>query len=186
MQDGRLVETGPARLVLSAPGQAYTQRLMAAVPGAATRGHWLVTTGDAPKRKTVTSDQPPLLEADDVSVRFKRPDGNTLDALAGVSLSFGRERRLASSANPARARPRLGRWRWRCSLRIAARFVSGDRRGAGSRNQQDVPCVRGSRPSCRIRSARSIRATPWSASSRSRCACAAISTGKRAVTGLWS
>jgi peptide/nickel transport system ATP-binding protein len=86
MQDGRLVETGPARLVLSAPGQAYTQRLMAAVPGAATRGHWLVTTGDAPKRKTVTSDQPPLLEADDVSVRFKRPDGNTLDALAGVSL----------------------------------------------------------------------------------------------------
>jgi peptide/nickel transport system ATP-binding protein len=86
MQDGRIVETGPARLVLTMPAQVYTQRLMAAVPGAATRGHWLVATGDAPERETVADDQLPLLEVGDVSVRFRRPDGNTLDALAGVSL----------------------------------------------------------------------------------------------------
>jgi peptide/nickel transport system ATP-binding protein len=86
MQDGRIVETGLARLVLSEPGQAYTQRLMAAVPGAATRGHWLAATGEAPLRETVASEQRPLLEVDGVSVRFKRPDGKPLDALAEASL----------------------------------------------------------------------------------------------------
>jgi peptide/nickel transport system ATP-binding protein len=86
MQDGRIVETGSARPVLTMPGQVYTQRLMAAVPGAATRGHWLAAIGDAPERKTVGCDQRPLLEVDDVSVGFKRPDGDVLDALAGVSL----------------------------------------------------------------------------------------------------
>jgi peptide/nickel transport system ATP-binding protein len=86
MRDGRIVETGPARLLLTEPGQVYTQRLMAAVPGAATRGHWLAATGDAPERETVDGDQPPLLEVDEVSVRFKRPDGKPLDALAEASL----------------------------------------------------------------------------------------------------
>jgi peptide/nickel transport system ATP-binding protein len=86
MQHGRIVEAGPARLVLTKPSQLYTRRLMAAVPGAATRGHWLVATGDAPARATVTCDQPPLLEVNGVSVRFRRPGRNTLDALAGVSL----------------------------------------------------------------------------------------------------
>jgi peptide/nickel transport system ATP-binding protein len=86
MRDGRIVETGPARLVLAEPGQVYTQRLMAAVPGAATRGHWLAATGEAPLRETVASEQRPLLEVDGVSVRFKRPDGKPLDALAEVSL----------------------------------------------------------------------------------------------------
>jgi peptide/nickel transport system ATP-binding protein len=86
MQHGRIVEAGPARLVLTKPNQLYTRRLMAAVPGAATRGHWLVATGDAPARETVSSDRPPLLEVDDVSVRFRRSGGNVLDALAGVSL----------------------------------------------------------------------------------------------------
>jgi len=86
MQDGLIVENGPTRRVLTMPSQVYTQRLMAAVPGAATRGHWLAATGAAPARETVASDQPPLLEVDDVSVSFRRPNGSTLDALAGVSL----------------------------------------------------------------------------------------------------
>jgi peptide/nickel transport system ATP-binding protein len=86
MQDGRIVETGPARLVLTTPGQVCTQRLMAAVPGAATRGHWLAATGEAPLRQTVASEQRPLLEVDGVSVRFQRPDGTPLDALAEASL----------------------------------------------------------------------------------------------------
>jgi peptide/nickel transport system ATP-binding protein len=86
MQDGRIVETGSARLVLTTPGQIYTQRLVAAVPGAATRGRWLAATGHAPLRETVASEQRPLLEVDGVSVRFKRPDGKPLDALAEASL----------------------------------------------------------------------------------------------------
>ncbi len=59
---------------------------MAAVPGAATRGHWLASAGDVPKREAIAGDQPPLLEVDDVSVSFRRPDGIPLDALSGMSL----------------------------------------------------------------------------------------------------
>jgi peptide/nickel transport system ATP-binding protein len=86
MQNGQIVEAEPARRVLTMPGHIYTRRLIAAVPGAATRGHWLAGTGDAPVRDTAVSDQQPLLEINNVSVRFSRPDGGTLDALAGVSL----------------------------------------------------------------------------------------------------
>jgi peptide/nickel transport system ATP-binding protein len=86
MQHGRIVEAGPARRVLTMPSQLYTQRLMAAVPNAATRGNWFVAVGDAPARATVARDQPPLLEVDDVSVRFRRTGGSMRDALAGVSL----------------------------------------------------------------------------------------------------
>ena len=85
MQNGRIVEAGPARRVLTMPAEAYTRRLTAAVPGAATRGRWLGTTGDAPVREVVESDRA-LLEIDNVSVRFKRPDGSALEALAGASL----------------------------------------------------------------------------------------------------
>jgi peptide/nickel transport system ATP-binding protein len=68
------------------PRQAYTQRLIAAVPGAATRGRWLEATGAAPARAAISAEQRPLLEVDDVSLRFRRPDGSALHALAGVSL----------------------------------------------------------------------------------------------------
>jgi peptide/nickel transport system ATP-binding protein len=86
LQNGRIVEAGPARRVLTTPGQAYTSRLLAAVPGAATRGRWLAATGDAPVREAIAPDQRPLLEVDDVSLRFRLPDGSPLHALAGVSL----------------------------------------------------------------------------------------------------
>jgi peptide/nickel transport system ATP-binding protein len=88
MQHGRIVETGPAQQILTAPGHAYARRLRAAVPGAATRGRRLAGTGtgEALLRQTVARDRPPLLEVDDVSVRFKRPDGSVLDALDRVSL----------------------------------------------------------------------------------------------------
>jgi peptide/nickel transport system ATP-binding protein len=85
MQDGQIVEAGPARQVLTMPGHAYTRLLLAAVPSAATRGHGL-TAGEALARATVIGDQPPLLEMRDASVRFRRPDSSPLDALAGVSL----------------------------------------------------------------------------------------------------
>lgn len=85
MENGRIVETGPARLVLTKPSQPYTQRLTAAVPGVVTRGRWLAATGDAPKRDPAAG-QPAVLEVDDVSVSFKCLGGGELNALARVSL----------------------------------------------------------------------------------------------------
>jgi len=109
MQDGRIVETGPARLVLTTPGQVCTQRLMAAVPGAATRGHWLAATGEAPLRETVASEQRPLLEVDGVSVRFKRPDGTPLDALAEASLVIRRGETLGIVGESGSGKTTLGK-----------------------------------------------------------------------------
>jgi peptide/nickel transport system ATP-binding protein len=109
MQHGRIVETGPARLVLTEPGQVYTQRLMAAVPGAATRGHWLAATGDAPLRETVASEQRPLLEMDGVSVRFNRPDGKPLDALAEASLAIRPGETLGIVGESGSGKTTLGR-----------------------------------------------------------------------------
>jgi peptide/nickel transport system ATP-binding protein len=109
MQDGRIVETGPARLVLTTPGQVCTQRLMAAVPGAATRGRWLAATGDAPLRETVASEQRPLLEVDGVSVRFKRPDGTPLDALAEASLVIRRGETLGIVGESGSGKTTLGK-----------------------------------------------------------------------------
>lgn len=87
MQHGRIVEAGPARRMLTTPAHPHTQRLMAAVPGRATRTGRLLATADAPGRKVAAANnQQPVLEIDDVSVSFRRPDGSLLDALARVSL----------------------------------------------------------------------------------------------------
>jgi peptide/nickel transport system ATP-binding protein len=86
MRNGRIVETGPTGRILARPDQPYTARLIAAAPGADTLGQWLAAKGDAPERKAAASDSRPLLEADNVSVSFRRPDGASLVALAGVSL----------------------------------------------------------------------------------------------------
>src|SRR5258708_13948931 len=109
MQDGRIVETGPAWLVLTTPGQVCTQRLMAAVPGAATRGRWLAATGDAPLRETVASEQRPLLEVDGVAVGFKRPDGRALDARAEASLVIRRGETLGIVGESGSGKTTLGK-----------------------------------------------------------------------------
>jgi peptide/nickel transport system ATP-binding protein len=75
MQNGVIVEAGPARPVLAAPTHPYTQRLRAAVPGTTTRGRHLPREGSKP-----------ILDVDDVRVSFRRRDGSVFDALAGTSL----------------------------------------------------------------------------------------------------
>lgn len=85
MQNGELVETGPAREVLRKPRHAYTQRLLSAVPSAATRGRWLSTSGTRPVKAQPERSQP-ILALRDIAVRFTRPDRSVTHAANGVSL----------------------------------------------------------------------------------------------------
>ena len=109
MQNGCIVEAGPAAQVLTKPARAYTQRLLAAVPGAATRGRWLAATGEAPARPTAADDMPPLLEVNDVSLSFRRPDNTPLHALAGVSLSVRPGETLGVVGESGSGKTTLGR-----------------------------------------------------------------------------
>jgi peptide/nickel transport system ATP-binding protein len=86
MRNGEIVETGPAQRILTSPAHPDTQRLLAAVPGRAARGGRLAATSESPAGKAAAGEQQPLLEVDDVSVSFRRPNGSVLDALASVSL----------------------------------------------------------------------------------------------------
>ncbi len=84
MQDGRIVEQGPAQDILRNPQQDYTQALIAAAPRLDT------PSPDLP----VVPDSPPLLVAEDVAVRFKRPGSfggwfaGYQDAVIAASLSI--------------------------------------------------------------------------------------------------
>lgn len=59
MKDGRVVEEGPAKAVLTAPAHDYTRALLAAVPSAASRGTRL-TGGAAPVRRVAEPSAPVL------------------------------------------------------------------------------------------------------------------------------
>ncbi|WP_454656908.1 dipeptide ABC transporter ATP-binding protein [Bosea beijingensis] len=87
MQNGELVETGPVREVLRKPRHAYTQRLLSAVPSAATRGRWLSTQGTRPGKPQQPEGGEPILALRDIAVRFTRPDRGVTSAADGVSLT---------------------------------------------------------------------------------------------------
>lgn len=89
MQKGQLVETGPARSVLSDPQHDYTRQLLAAVPTAANRGRRLSAANTPlPLRKPVCSAER-LLEIRNVSMSFRHADGSLLRAVSDVSLHIG-------------------------------------------------------------------------------------------------
>ncbi|MGW4161931.1 dipeptide ABC transporter ATP-binding protein [Streptomyces sp. NPDC004788] len=77
MKDGVIVESGPVRDVLEQPRHAYTQALLAAVPGSRRRpAPAAVTTGE------------PLLVARDLVKGFASPRGGRRTAVAGVSFTL--------------------------------------------------------------------------------------------------
>lgn len=90
MQQGEAVESGTVQQVLHAPQHPYTQSLLAAIPGAGTRGQWL--TGSDPLAHTpvrehvVPRSATPVLAVDNVSQAFSLPDGGVLQAVSNVSL----------------------------------------------------------------------------------------------------
>jgi peptide/nickel transport system ATP-binding protein len=96
MRAGEVVEQGPADEVLGRPRHPYTRSLIAAVPGAATRGaalsqapvpHVTPTPGRVPVHPAV-----PVLSARHLTKRYTGPDGRSRVAVDDVSFDlFGGE-----------------------------------------------------------------------------------------------
>ncbi|KZM74644.1 ABC transporter ATP-binding protein [Nocardia terpenica] len=85
MSEGRIVESGPARQVLTDPRQDYTRRLVAAAPARMT-----------PRQKTVADNGSPILQVERVSKEYRiRGRGGLLRAVDDVSFTIGRGRTTA-------------------------------------------------------------------------------------------
>jgi peptide/nickel transport system ATP-binding protein len=96
MRAGEVVERGPAAEVLGSPRHLYTRSLIAAVPGAATRGAALSqvpVSHVAPASPRVALDPTvPVLSARGLTKRYIGPDGRSTVAVDDVSFElFGGE-----------------------------------------------------------------------------------------------
>ncbi|MBB3428946.1 peptide/nickel transport system ATP-binding protein [Rhizobium sp. BK312] len=109
MQRGRVVETGPARLLLSDPRHDYTRQLLAAVPTTAKRGRRLSAPDvPLPPRQPVRSGER-LLEIGNVSMSFRRADGSLLRAVSNVSLHIDRGETLGVVGESGSGKTTLGK-----------------------------------------------------------------------------
>jgi peptide/nickel transport system ATP-binding protein len=86
MKDGVFVEHGPTREVLNNPQHPYTQQLLDAVPVAHARGSRLSTASRAQPFPRAPISDDVVLQADNLTKRFRLSDGRSLRAVDDVSL----------------------------------------------------------------------------------------------------
>jgi len=92
MQDGLIVEQGPAAQVLSDPRHPHTRALLDAVPQAHAKGTRLARAPDGsaavplPPRHLAPADAAPVVDARELVKRYPGPDGSVRTAVDGVSL----------------------------------------------------------------------------------------------------
>ena len=99
MTEGRIVETGPTAEVLGNPREAYTKRLLGAVPAGRPRGERLIAVprtaiaasplGAAPVRPPA-ADAPVVLTGTGLSRSFRGPDGSDRVAVEDASFTLRR------------------------------------------------------------------------------------------------
>ncbi|MDM4761587.1 ABC transporter ATP-binding protein [Galbitalea sp. SE-J8] len=92
LQNGRIVEEGPALAVATNPQHEYTRSLLAAAPSFAS-GRLVPSPGTAPAPDAKAPDPAAVLVVDDVRKAFVR-GRHVVQALDGVSLAVGRGRTL--------------------------------------------------------------------------------------------
>ncbi|MGP5364174.1 dipeptide ABC transporter ATP-binding protein [Brachybacterium tyrofermentans] len=102
MREGRVVEQGPTHEVLTRPQHPYTQRLIAAVPSAHSRGERL--SAAPPQQilpaRTTLPERPvdvgvgPVLSVQGVSKRYRGPDGRDRTVVEDVSFDLHAEETL--------------------------------------------------------------------------------------------
>jgi len=95
MQNGGIVETGPARQVLEDPRHPYTRALIAAAPGLRGGSDVAAEVAQRPQRPPVDPSAPALLEVVGLRKEFPLPGRDTLVAVDDVSFRVDRGETLA-------------------------------------------------------------------------------------------
>ncbi|MEU6583619.1 ABC transporter ATP-binding protein [Nocardia sp. NPDC046763] len=93
MSEGRIVESGPAREVLTDPQEDYTRRLVAAAPARLTV---LPPTEETTDSESAVTEEPPILEVSQLTKEFRiRGRREVVRAVDNISFTVGRGRTTA-------------------------------------------------------------------------------------------